>query len=255
MKNNYQGKNKFIFKSILFIMLTLTNSLIANEYVEFYSRAFDLSSGKLLYVEKHKETWKDGVQFASEVRYVNPSGKLVAYKNLDYSKNKTKPDFEYTDNRSGYMEGAKFDSNKLHLKFKESPDEEVQTTNILGNENLVVDAGFDNFVKQNWHKLSSGNELQINFAVPERLNYYRFTINKTGTIEKNGIKLLQLRIVPTSKILRLLTSGINLEYSIENHRLMAYEGITNVSDDFGKKYKARIIFEYPNGWLTNAQRF
>lgn len=242
--------------SFLFALSAFANSfaLNAKENVEFSSRAFDLNSGKLLYSEKHKETWKSGILISSKVLYLDPGGRILAKKNLDFTKNKTKPDFEYIDTRSGYLEGATANLSGIELKLREGMDSETRRTILSKTENLVVDAGFDYFIRENWEMLSGGFELKTNFAVPEHLDFYRFIIQKTGSIRKDGGEHLFFRIVPENRILRFITTGILVEYSAGNQRLISYEGITNVSDDSGKKYRARILFEYPNGRPNGLQK-
>lgn len=221
--------------------------------VEFFSRAFDLKTGKFLYTEKHKEVWKSGIQISSEVSYLDSEGKLIAQKKLDFTKNSITPEFEYFDKRTGYFESIAFSSQGTELKFKESSDSPMKMTLLPKEKSFVADAGFDNYIRKNWDKILKGETLRTNFAVPEHLDYYRFIITKEGIVKRNNFNYLKMKIAPENPILRLITTGIDLEYSLETRRLETYEGITNVNDVMGKKFRAKIKFEYPNGRPGNGE--
>ena len=49
-----------------------------------------------------------------------------------------------------------------------------------------------------------------------------------------------------NRLLRLLIDPIDLAYDLESRRLLVFEGISNLNNDDGKSYNARIVFEYPD---------
>lgn len=216
--------------------------------------AYDQTTGELLYVEEHREVVLDGRHLRSHVVYRHGSGDTIAAKIIDYGDRPATPDFRLDDLRDGYVEGAESRGDSLVLYRRSGHGAELERRVLRRDRPAVVDGGFDKAVLQSWDKLLDGRGVEFEFAVPNKLNSYRFRIRKSGGSSRGDVGTVQLKIEPANFFLRLIVPAIKLTYDRQSRRLMTYVGITNLADsDTGKRYRARIEFDYPPA-LTGSPR-
>ncbi|MDA0337672.1 MAG: hypothetical protein O2782_21105 [bacterium] len=205
----------------------------------YQARVFEQTSGVLLYVEHHHEDFCAGVQRHSQVIYVGPDGDTLATKTLDFSR--IQPDVVLDDRRTGYREGAvvRGDSIDMFRRF-ESGAEELRAS-IRPERLAAINVGVDHAVRVYWDLLEAGSQVEFDFAVPERLRCFHFRLRR---LDESG-QQLRLRIEPANWWLRWVVSRIDLTYDVTRRRLLWYEGITDMRDERGRRYRARIEFDYP----------
>ena len=71
---------------------------------------------------------------------------------------------------------------------------------------------------------------EFDFAVPDRLRAFHFRIRRLSQSDE----ILKLRIEPANWWLRWIVSRIDI----------TYEGITDMRDEHGRRYRARLDFDY-----------
>ncbi|MNK07756.1 hypothetical protein D3C87_256740 [compost metagenome] len=89
---------------------------------------------------------------------------------------------------------------------------------------LVATINFNDFVMKNWSTLEEGKEIDIRFAVWDRLETVGFTLKKVGEPELDGEKTMEIRMKPTSMLIAALVDPIYLWYSQKDHLLRAQKG-------------------------------
>ncbi|HWZ22619.1 MAG TPA: hypothetical protein VNW06_08195 [Cytophagaceae bacterium] len=208
------------------------------QYLVYKGIATDLKSDKFYYTEEHKEIIEQSVLKRTSIQYKDGEGIVIAGKKIDYSADKIRPSFEQNDYRDGCVEGVSFSNNKLILKCKKNKSEVLKTKSMDIPEDLVVDGGFNYYIKGNWGKLTEGKTLVFNFAVPSQLDYYAFRLYKES-VEKDAIVF---RMEPDNFIIRRLVSPIRVTYNTTSKRILKYEGLSNINDKVGKSYTVKIMY-------------
>jgi len=180
--------------------------------------AYDRDSGSFLYSEHHFCLEED---MQCTVQYRNRFGIVFAKKELDYSKSSVSPSLVMTDYHSG-----------LKLRVPASQQ-----------ENLVVDAGFDNFVRRIWDNLDAGENtkfpfLGVGFAKPLKMNAMRSNSVTCTTAE------LCLEISLDSWLLGMIVDPIELSYSRAERRLQRFSGTSNIKGENGEPLNVDIHYQY-----------
>ncbi len=232
--------------SIFFLSATIVAPLLAEvETRQSYSAsAFALDSDELLYVERHVETWRQGRLAEREVRYEDPAGELIAEKLVRYGESPEAPSFEMTHFRLGLREGAEVGGEEVEL-FSGPATRRQQARTVPKPAGAVIDAGFDAFMRENFADIVEGERLEFDFAVPAIGRFFKFRLVPEGRLEYEGTRALLVKMKPASRLLRLVVDPIDLVYGLDG-RLLEFRGLANVSDPDGDRYKARIVFEYPD---------
>lgn len=180
--------------------------------------AFSVESGQELYSEWHYCV-EDRRQ--CEVEYRDPAGELIAFKSLDYSENRKGPALHMRDLRADLE----------HRLAVETRDD------------VVVDAGFDNYVRMRWDDLLEGEDVVFPFRV---LGIERPVKMKAEVLEDDNCQpdWLCVRVAVNSWFLGLLADPIHVSYSRDGRQLMRFAGLSNLRDESGKAETVDIRFDY-----------
>ena len=100
----------------------------------------------------------------------------------------------------------------------------VETFNFPLDETTIVDAGFDYFLRNNWHTLEDGVPVAYKLAVAGQERLLTIQMTKQPSSDTNTA----FTIKPRNFFIRLLVPEIRLLYN-RDHRLLAYEGLTNLN--------------------------
>ena len=111
--------------------------------------AYDRGSRQLLY-EEHHFISSDGM--THRVEYFEPDGDVLAIKTLDYTSGDSTPSFRQEQYSIGEVLAARFNGDELVLSRNESR----KTLEHESDLPLVIDAGFDRFVRERWVELLAG---------------------------------------------------------------------------------------------------
>jgi hypothetical protein len=230
----------------LTLTLLTANLALANHTLVFQGKAYDPSSGQLLYTEKYQmQVDKKGHYLNASVQYVNPKGKLFATKQVDYSLSLTAPSIYFRDLRNDHSVEVKYNSPQLWLKYFNKQQERSVRLTTDPDEKVVIDAGFDQFVQQHWQQLLEGRTLSFEFLAISRAKLIGFKITQVAQKKDRAI----LQIYPRNFFLGLVLRPIELTYQISTKRLLEYNGLTNIAKVVNGKvqddnYVARIEYSY-----------
>jgi hypothetical protein len=160
---------------------------------------------------------------------------------LSYQSQRHTPDFNMTDTRSGYAEGVRRTAQGLRAYSQLNATSPRRETTVALRPNLVIDAGFDDFVRLNWRELEAGKAVNFPFLVPSQLDTYNFKIRKHRevTIEGSTASVIRLNL---SGVLAWFTPYIEVSYRQADQVLMRYEGLTNIRNADGELLEAVIDF-------------
>lgn len=201
-------------------------------------------SGNVIYEERHAVdgTCEGGIfrPRQHEVAYHKPgSEESFARKSLEYEASVLRPTVDFLQ--------PTFDE-KMKITYPE-PDTLVINWQTPGGDserfqveyppNTVVDAGFDNFVRQNWQSVLAGNPVEFRFLGPTRGEHYPFVLERVENEQIDAEHVVQIR--PTGMVLRFLVDPIVLGYN-NSGALSDYLGLTNIRKNQDENYTAHIRY-------------
>ena len=213
-------------------------------YREEVGLAADYDSGQALYREQHLlRAAPDGGLLERLVVYRCVDGTPFARKRVDYREAPAAPAFQFEDVRSGYREGLLRAGSEASV-FVDRPDGDPKRAPLpVGN--LVADAGFDQWVRREWPRLTAGESVPMAFLVPSRLTSYDFKVYEVdgGERDRTGDRRFRLRL---GGLLGWFAPHIDVVYAERDQRLLRFEGLSNLRDDEGDDpLKVRIEFPEP----------
>jgi hypothetical protein len=205
---------------------------------DFTGYAYKDGTRQLLYKEESAETLVDQRPVEDVTKYYDPSGALIASRTLKFSASGYTPDFKTEDFRTGYMEGAEVKDNSVRLFVRESKTSPLKEKTFPLAERSVIDGGFNQFIKDKWNNLEQGQQLDFNFMVPSRLDYYSFRAIRVSETPSELI----VRIEPGSMMIRWLAGAIVVHYDKSTRRILSYEGKSNITDSKGTNLVVRLVY-------------
>ena len=201
------------------------------------------SDGEVVYEEhhKHKADTKGGI---TQVEYIDPNDKLIAEKTIDYDCRASAPNYILSMNQADdWVEQVQWQSNKLVVTQPGSKKE----LDADASQSLVIDAGFDNFVFENWQALNQGQEKEIDFLhVPGNSLFPLVIKMESGNSDVElSDDVVLFKIKPENKLFRLFFEPIYLAYNKNSKQLDYYSGPTNLRGEIqGLKKSKQIAIKY-----------
>ena len=201
--------------------------------------------GEIIYEEHHLHD-ADQNGGMSIVDYKTPTGELIAKKVVDYDCRASAPNYVLTMKReSDWIEKVNWESSQLVI----TKVDDSESLTVISADDLVIDAGFDNYIFDHWRELLSGQRREIDFLhVPgERL--IKLIISLEDDIETSkysmSTNVAVFRIATKSKLLRLFSDSIYLGYDKTTKQLDFYAGPTNLRGAIvGLDKSRKIVINY-----------
>jgi len=230
--------------SFLLSCALLSTSVFAEGYA-VSGAAYNLKTGKLLYRELIGHV-NDSHEV--EVNYAKPDGIIFARKILNYETEVFQPSMTLTDDRDDEVVSAVFDAGKLLLTHKLKGDSQTKT--LYETAKLVIDAGVDAFIQQQWQKITSGKKLEFDVADARHLGVEKFIIREIDAsvsplAYKGALESWKYFKVDTAnKLSSIFVEPIYYAYEPDGRYLMRYQGRANIDNDKGDAWSVRIEYEY-----------
>lgn len=199
--------------------------------------ATDPASGAPLY-EEHHYVREDGERL---VLYRCSDGTAFARKHVQAGDDALAPAFWLEDARFGYREGVQREGAKVFAYVQRSAAHALQRSEVGVTAALVIDAGFDEFVRRHWEELQRGRTVPLDFLVPSRRRTYAFGVKRLAAQSVDGEAASVLRLAP-SGVLGWFAPAIEVIYRDADRRLLRFTGITNVRANPDDSISARIGF-------------
>lgn len=223
---------------------------------EFDGTASALDSGEELYIEQHRVEGRcTGDRFVPETHRVeyrrSAAEQPFADKVLEYNHSPSRPTVDFRQPEfSERLEITYPADGELEIVWQK-PSGETEPSGLRFGKTLVVDAGFDHFVRANWAAVSQGDSVEFDFLAPTRGEAYGFVVEPGPEDQLDADIVVQIR--PTSLFLRVLVDPIVLGYNSKG-ALTHYRGLTNIRKDIDSNYTAEIRYQvsrYPECELTD----
>lgn len=228
----------------LALVLSVTTTM-ADEPYAVSGTAYNLKTGKVAYRELFSKLDDSGLV---RVNYAKPDGVIFARKTLNYATEVFQPGVEFNDDRDDESVVAAFDSGRLVLTHRVKGDSQTKT--LYDTAKLVIDAGVDAFIQQQWAKITAGKKIEFDVADPRHLGVEKFIIKE---IDSSASPLAYKGAAPSWKYFRVDTANklssmfaepIYYAYEPNGMYLMRYQGRANIDSDAGEAWEIRIEYEY-----------
>lgn len=222
-------------------LILFSTSAIAEEQV-VVGEAHAVSSDKLLYVEKHRYL-PDGHH---EVRYFTPDGEQFAHKELSYAVSEQAPSFTQINDLRGELIDVQDDGDYIKLRYREAEEGKVFKKRFKRTSKLLIDAGFDRYVKNNWSRLTSdASKLEIEYLVPSRTTTVGFEVSQTSCLAGTKSNAVCFAIAPQSWWVSLAVDPLIVAYDPSSRNLLRFTGRGNIADKDGQYQSVDIRYRYP----------
>lgn len=210
---------------------------------EFAGTAFD--RGNALYREHHRV---DGAciqgMFAPRdhnVNYFKQEGDVTfATKQLTYLDTPFRPEVLFHQPLFGERLQITYPKEQSLSIAWQPPSGHEKAFSVEADPALVVDSGFDHFVRANWERIVAGESITFRFLAPTRGDHYGFVLEPANSDQIDADVTIQIR--PTSVLLRLLVDPILLGYRADG-ALTDYFGLTNIRRDEDANHVAHIRYQ------------
>jgi len=188
----------------------------------------------------------------TRVEYRTPGETVFAEKQIDYSVSSTAPAISQIDYRNEARIITRYPVDEsgtvIELEVRPHDSDEIRSEMFDYEEGLIVDAGFDPFVRDNWDRLADGRRITTDFLVPARMETVSISIRKTDNGECNfpseNMYCFVIRPAGLLRVVGWFVDPIRIAYDIDSRRLLMFEGLSNLRDDAGEPRNALIHFEY-----------
>ena len=229
--------------------LIFFSSVSVSKEVDIIGYAYDLAGEKMLYHEVHRVS-PDG--FDHEVVFIDDKNQLLAKKVIDYRSGFFAPSFIQEDFTLGEVIQVANLSDELQLKYieKGGVDAKKVTVNTLleAKYPLVIDAGFDNYLRSHWQTLIEGDPVEFYFPAPTRGSQVELVVKKIACKEAGNYKAIDeevcFKINSAFWLFRLFVDPIEVRYFLSNKKLSRYRGLANIPNGKGANYAVDIRYEY-----------
>ena len=225
-------------------LMLLAGPITAGDKIgETVGLAYDLKTDELLYSETHCVS-EDSVK--REVLYKDAEGKLMASKLVDYSSGVTTPSFVQHNLYSSEFIEVGFEQGMVSMAIIDADSREIlKSAQAQPSQKLpiVIDAGFDSFVRQHWDSLEAGESHEFQFPLADRETLVELRIQTLGCSYLSQTDQC-FRLDVANWLLRILVKPIELGYDKEARRLTRFRGLSNIGDANGNGLVVDIKYDY-----------
>jgi hypothetical protein len=215
----------------------------------FIGYAYDIKTNNLLYTEHH--TYQTA--YIHQVNYREADGELFATKKINYQKSYYAPDISQENKRNGEKISSKRNGDNISIRYQENSKSQLKQDSIDFSPKLIIDAGFDHFITQNWQALNSGKKTTIDYLIPSSLDPYELSIKKEVCKNENRYCF---SISASNFFISLFSSELLLTYSTDASKsigtdsnkevikLESFQGRSNICDSEGNYQDVKITYKY-----------
>lgn len=204
--------------------------------------ASSLKTGEVVYREYHEITSQQHT-----VHYVDPSEKLIASKEIHYSHGFNTPEYLLDDKRFEKRTGSKWQDGHF-IVFRQEQSGGPHEKPVKPADDLVIDAGFDYYIRSHWNELIDGKILPFSFAVADPPSILDMKITEVSaaqsTIKQHNDLYRYFLVHSRNRLIGWAIPEINLAYNRDTHLLQVYQGPSNLTDQNDKRQTVTIRYEY-----------
>lgn len=236
--------NKYLRETIV-TALCIFASVVAHaepERLLVTGTASNLKTGKPAYREYH-----DITKTQHTVRYVDDHEKTIASKTVQYLHGFNTPEYQLQDQRIGRNTGSQWKDDHFII-FRQEKTEKRHEKKVNPAADLVIDAGFDHFIRMHWEELIDGKILPFSFAIADPLTILNMQLTEVSAaktaITQHSDRYRYFLANSRNKLIGWAIPEIHLAYDNESRLLQVYQGPSNITDQKDKPQNVNIRYEY-----------
>lgn len=226
---------------VAMLWLMPLNRALADDYVRYSGEARTPDRSRVLYREEHVLRLRGTVLVGRIVLYECPRGGAFARKTLRYAETPFTPGLHFEDQRNGNLRVLETRGQQVHLVHRDGPQGLPVEHNIPLRPGLVADAGFDEFVRQNWDSLHRGRSVAFDLLVLSDGSEVSLSIKllRHARAEDDDVDVYRVAL---PGLLGWITTAVDLTYSSSDRTLRHFEGPSNLPDEAGRQQVVTIRF-------------
>jgi hypothetical protein len=194
------------------------------------ARAADTS--QFTYIEHH-QYMLDGTH---RISYYDPGMTPIVQKELQYPGLPQHPEILQLDLKNGHE--VRVTTRNGVLEMRQQQPEQTRPLRAPLSSDLVIDAGFDGYIRDHWEQLLESDRV-LSFAAIGQRRILELVIS-AQTAENSG---MQFTIKPGHWFLRMFIPSIQLTYD-QDRRLEHYSGLSNVNSGAASVGRVNIRFSH-----------
>lgn len=202
---------------IFILSLCFSSSLLAT-VTHSVGVARDANDQSIRYIEHHQHL-TSGEHL---VKYYNPNGKVMVTKEITYPGLPQHPQINQTDFTKDTQ--VTTSNSALSVTMVRTMSGASERMEVALDAKTIIDAGFDPFLKSQWHTFSEGKSQIFKLVVAGKESLLKIQITKQATIENTTA----FKIEPKNFFIRMLVPEMLLTYG-PDRQLLTYKGLTNLN--------------------------
>lgn len=175
--------------------------------------ARDTNDNSVRYIEHHQ--YSENGQH--EVRYFGPGQNVLLEKLMAYEGLPQHPRIEQTDFVSDTSISVSYDTDQAMMVTSSGEESEEFTFELTPD--IVIDAGFDAYIRENWASFTNDKPRAVTFAIAGQNRLLPMKIRRTAFDESGA----SFSVIPANWLVRLILPEIQLSYDADR-QLSRYEG-------------------------------
>ena len=215
----------------------------ATSVVGFQAYALD---GDDLVFQGDSRTTSEGGKVREVVIYRDPAGKEIQRVETVYEEaGFVLVSYSKVDHRTGESEKMVKTGSDVELRYRKSAEDAERSETLEWSDSMGFTSMIVPGIRKNWELLAQGEELEMDFLVPSRLETVGFRLTKEGEETVGGKAVVVIRMEPSAFVIRLLVDPLYFYLeSAQPRRLIQYRGRTSVKTVDGDSLDARLTYIY-----------
>lgn len=205
-------------------------------------RATALDGGAHVFTRRTVETWRNGTVIAAKSTAESPSGEVLLRADVKASSIPTLPAHTIDFPRTGMLMSSRPVAGGVEIAYREKRGEETARKVVKPVGLAVNGAGMPALMMRSFEALAAGKTVNFSLVAPSRMEWYRFRATGKGKRTIGGKPHVVVDVNPDSRFLRMFAGTMTFYLDAQTRRIMRYEGIANVRDGEGDRYKVRLAY-------------
>jgi hypothetical protein len=231
-------------------------STVVNATPDLVGKVYDVKSQTLLYQEDHQFT-----DTSMQSTYTNPTGQVIGVRQVTFNQGRV-TSYELRQDLASSSENVTRDDKSIRMQVNNGDQQQQTDIDISKLDEVVIDAGFSNFIMRNWDALLDDKKIVAHFASTAQLDLIKVQLTrvdpKKTSLAKvgdpSGIVMFQMQL--SNPLIRWLISPIEVGYYQDSKQLAYYQGASNLNQESGEHYgDVRVFFDrqWPSDSTTTHQ--
>ena len=230
--------NKFVLICLSLSTLPCLASASNNALI---GEAYDTKTNQMVYQERHHYAQENGENVMYSM-FVDPNGDTIGERKVAFTEDRVQS-YHLDQNLINYQESVIRNNDSITLIGKKG--NKVKQKEVANSPEVIIDAGFSNFIVRNWEELQKGKTLRFDFASIGQMDTVRLQVKQVDlartSASDHGVnedEVMMFHMTAANALIRLLLKPIEIGYYKDTRQLAYYKGVSNLKDQKGKQFSS-----------------